>query len=126
MGIRTALGVDDRFLLGGLVDDGSILAGSAFRVALAALTPSYGEWRDAVEAFANRNSHLDGHRFTNDDEIHSKYNALYLISLATVMNEWNTPESLQISLSNWRTQAFRSSTSPEPDRETSHNHRVKT
>ncbi|MGU3473114.1 hypothetical protein ACLBWT_18450 [Paenibacillus sp. D51F] len=70
-GVRTALGVDDRFLLGGLVDAGSILAGSAFTVALAALTPSYGEWREAVEAFASRNSHLVGHRFTNDDEIRS-------------------------------------------------------
>ncbi|MED4779460.1 hypothetical protein [Brevibacillus choshinensis] len=65
---RIALGSDERFLLGGLVDASSIVVGSALTVALASLTPSYGEWRSVIDAFAERNSHLNGRRFQGDND----------------------------------------------------------
>jgi hypothetical protein len=65
---RIALGADQRFLLGGLVDAESIIAGSAFTVALASLTPCYGEYWEEIDQFVTRNSHLNGHRFQGEDD----------------------------------------------------------
>jgi hypothetical protein len=51
-----------------IVDAQSVMVGNAFTVALASLTTRYGEYRSVIDEFANRNSHLSSHRFSNDSD----------------------------------------------------------
>src|SRR5688572_14127999 len=79
---RVALGFPDEMnLLAALVSAGSIKAGQAFSITLASLTPYYREHRTIIDAFAERNSHLVGQKFSDDnaEQLRTLANDFYFV-----------------------------------------------